>query len=106
MRVAYFDCFAGASGDMILGALIDAGLKVEDLRRELEKLPLTGYEIRVTRAERQGLWGTRVEVLVGHEGVERRLEDVLRLIEESGLDQEVKRTGQRIFSRLAWRDVR
>ena len=41
MRIAFFDCFSGASGDMILGALLDAGLELEDLRRELGKLPIS-----------------------------------------------------------------
>lgn len=101
MRVAYFDCFSGVSGDMILGSLIDAGLKVEDLRGELEKISLTGYEIRVAKVERKGVWGTQVKVLVTNGGIERRLDDILGLIEESDLDEEIKRTGQEIFSRLA-----
>ena len=45
MTIAYFDCFSGIAGDMILGALIDLGVDVTFLKNELKKLPLTGYDI-------------------------------------------------------------
>ncbi|MGA9478101.1 MAG: nickel insertion protein, partial [Desulfobacterales bacterium] len=49
MKIAYFDCFAGASGDMILGALLDAGLTIERLREEISKLHLSHYELDVEK---------------------------------------------------------
>jgi hypothetical protein len=49
MKVAFFDCFAGASGDMIIGSLLDAGLPLELLRTELSKLSLSHYEIGVRK---------------------------------------------------------
>jgi uncharacterized protein (TIGR00299 family) protein len=63
MRIAYFDCFAGVSGDMVLGALLDAGLPVDALREELGKLPLGGYTIEVQKAIRQEFAGTHASVL-------------------------------------------
>lgn len=55
MKVAYFDCFAGASGDMIMGALIDCGVPVSHLKTELEKLDLKGYKIEALKAEKKVL---------------------------------------------------
>ena len=60
MRIAYFDCFSGASGDMILGALVDAGLSLEHLKRELAKLGLSHYEIGARKVVKRGLGGTQM----------------------------------------------
>ena len=57
-RIAYFDCFAGASGDMLLGALVDAGLSVDALGEELAKLELDGYQLVAERIRQHGLTGT------------------------------------------------
>ena len=62
MKTLYFDCFAGASGDMILGALIDAGLSPASLRRELKKLDLPTVHVQVKEVLRGGLSATRVVV--------------------------------------------
>lgn len=64
MTIAYFDCFAGISGDMTLGALIAAGANVETLRRGLETLGLTGWELRVAQVTKRGIAGTSVEICV------------------------------------------
>ena len=66
-RVMYFDCFSGAAGDMVLGALLDAGLPLEALRQALGSLGV-GHELRVTRVLRAGLTATHVEVLGEDEG--------------------------------------
>ena len=55
MKIAYFDCFAGASGDMILGTLLDAGLTIEHLRKEIAKLRLSHYEIDVQKVVKKGI---------------------------------------------------
>src|SRR5690242_17182123 len=63
MRIAYFDCFSGISGELILGALLDAGLSLDTLRAELSKLPLGGYTLDVQKVYRQEIAGTQVTVL-------------------------------------------
>jgi uncharacterized protein (TIGR00299 family) protein len=62
MRIAYFDCFSGASGDMILGALLDAGLKPDLLRRELNKLHLDEFDLRISKTVKSGISATKFEV--------------------------------------------
>lgn len=75
MRIAYFDCFAGASGDMILGALLDAGLKPDLLRGELDKLHLREFGIRVSRTVKSGISATKFDVLLMDGGRPEREED-------------------------------
>ncbi len=57
MKIAYFDCFSGISGDMVLGALVGAGCDLEQLEAHLRQLPLTGWNIAGTRVTRNGLGG-------------------------------------------------
>ena len=64
MRIAYFDCFAGASGDMILGALVDAGLDLDVLKKQLAKLHLTHYDLQVQAVLKKGIGGSQVLVTV------------------------------------------
>lgn len=101
-RVLYFDCAAGAAGDMLLGALVDLGLELEALRAELAKLPLRGYRLEARRVQRSGLASTKVDVLTdGHEHHHRGLHDVLRLIDASGLASPVQQRCAALFRRLA-----
>lgn len=60
--ILYYDCFSGVSGDMNLGAMIDLGVRPEDLERELSKLGIDGYRLEIFRDERKGITGTRVIV--------------------------------------------
>ncbi|MCK4437237.1 nickel pincer cofactor biosynthesis protein LarC [bacterium] len=101
MRIAYFDCFSGISGDMISGALIDAGLKVKVLEEELKKLDLRGYQIKTGKVKKHNLAGRqfRVEVTKGRVG-ERNLSEILSLIQRSRLDEDIKERSQAIFRRL------
>ena len=62
MRIAYVDCFSGASGNMILGALLDAGLELDRLEAGLAKLPVGGYKMEIQPVCRHGLHGTFVDV--------------------------------------------
>ncbi len=101
MKIAYFDCFSGISGNMILGALIDAGLELDELRRELAKLKLAGYRIEAKRVLKRYIAGTLVDVKTQEEGVERHLGDILGIIEGSALPREVKVTCEKIFTKLA-----
>lgn len=101
MKIAYFDPFSGASGDMILGALIDAGLTVADLSTELSKIEIGGYTLRKERAGQHGIHGTRVQVDVSEDVHSRTWADIRALIEESSLAPEVKAAALGIFGRLA-----
>lgn len=67
MKILYYDCFSGISGDMNLGAMIDLGVDKEYLLKELEKLNVHGYKIQITRDERKGITGTKVKVLLEDE---------------------------------------
>ena len=64
MKIAYFDCFSGASGDMILGALLDAGLRLERLKGELAKLQLSHYDLEVRQVLKKGIGGSQAMVLI------------------------------------------
>ena len=101
MKTAYFDCFAGASGDMILGSLLDAGLNVELLKEELKKLNISGYEIHTEKATKKGIAGTKFHVDVTEDQHHRTLKDIKSIIEGSGLPDMVKQKSENIFLRLA-----
>lgn len=102
MKTAYFDCFSGASGDMILGALVDVGMPVEALVDALKTLPADGWDIEARTERRQGVAGTRVEVKTEAEPhAHRRLNDILQMIQESGLNARVQQSAVRVFQRLA-----
>jgi uncharacterized protein (DUF111 family) len=99
--IAYFDCFSGISGNMVLGALLDAGLELERLEAELACLPISGYKLKVETVKRRGIQGTHVEVEVSEHSVERHLHHVEEIITGSGLPDQVKQRGLDIFRRLA-----
>src|SRR3972149_109648 len=102
MKLAYFDWPSGAAGDMILGALVDAGCPLRLLQAELVKVDLHGYDLTASEVRRSGLRGTKVEGGVAPDGhPHRRLPEILALIEKSGLSPRVKGEGARIFRRLA-----
>jgi uncharacterized protein (TIGR00299 family) protein len=101
MRVAYFDCFAGASGDMILGALVDAGLEIDDLRQALVNLPLKDWELTATRIHANGLAATRVTLATHDEAHGRPYAELNSLLSASQLPQDVKETSIRILRRIA-----
>ncbi|MFP5212412.1 MAG: nickel pincer cofactor biosynthesis protein LarC [Acidobacteriota bacterium] len=100
MNIAYFDCFSGISGDMILGALIDSGLPAEALLDEIKKLPVEGYSFKIARERRGSIGGTRVKIEIGHQP-SRTYTDIKRMIEESTLDAPVKEKSLAVFERLA-----
>lgn len=100
-RHAYIDCFAGASGDMLLGALVDAGLSFDTLRDELAKLGLTDYEITCRKVEKHGITATKVDVDAQEGHVHRHLSDIARILEDSDLDQPVRERSLAVFTRLA-----
>ncbi|UCE20497.1 MAG: nickel pincer cofactor biosynthesis protein LarC [Gemmatimonadota bacterium] len=101
MKLAYFDCFSGISGDMILGALVYAGLSLEALRTALSKLPLEGYELSASRTERHGISATKVEVTLTKMEPARHLKEITDIIDESTVSHSSKEAAKRIFRRLA-----
>ena len=104
MRVLYFDCFAGASGDMMLGALVDAGLPLETLKESLRALPLDGWELRAERVVRQGVSATSIVVADQphpHEHHHRGLAEIVGIVDRSTLPPGVKARSKGLFERLA-----
>jgi uncharacterized protein (TIGR00299 family) protein len=102
MRALYFDCFAGASGDMILGALIDAGADVNELQAQLASLGLSGYRISVERVKRSGIAATKFNVTVDEASQpHRHLKDISEIINRSALSELTKRRAVRAFELLA-----
>jgi len=102
MRVAYFDCISGVSGDMLLGALVDAGVALEILTERLRALRLHEFELTAEKVTRGGIAGTKVNVTVTHShDHHRHLDDVLSIIESSDLPTKPKSDAQRVFRRLA-----
>ena len=121
MKILYFDCFSGISGDMTLSALIDLGVDTERLIAELKKLNLDGWEIKVTEVAKQGIGAKQLEVVIDeetpthsskglhffhshghhHPHVHRTMSDIARIIDESGIAEKAKDLAKRIFWRLA-----
>ena len=102
MRIAYFDCFSGVSGDMCLGALVDGGLPLADLAQGLEGLRLQGFSLRSRRVARGALSGTKVDVLIG-KGRDRMvsLQDVRLVLKAAHLPEPVRDRSLSVFERLA-----
>jgi len=101
VKIAFFDPFSGASGDMILGALVDAGLPLNALTSELSKLDLGGYRIRAERTGQHGIHGTRIVVDVTEDVHSRTWTEIRELIANSRLDGAIKDAASDIFRRLA-----
>jgi uncharacterized protein (TIGR00299 family) protein len=106
-RIAYLDCYSGISGDMLLGALLDAGLSIDTLRAELDLLAVEGWTLRAERVTRAGIAATKAHVeLAEAPQPHRRLPDVLALISDSTLDAGDKQRASRVFERLADAEAR
>ena len=103
MKIAYFDCFAGISGDMTLGALLGAGADPERLREALACLGVDGYRIEIGRRTAGYIAATDVRVILAepHRQPHRRLKEILETIRGAGLSERVKQTAAGIFKRLA-----
>jgi uncharacterized protein (DUF111 family) len=127
MKVLYFDCFSGISGDMVIGAFLDCGVEIKYLEQELAKLNVPGYRIAAEKTTRYGISGTLFRVItddnvqphhhhtIGHHGqnhghshdnndtghTHRSYKDIKEIINSSGLDEAVKKTSLAIFARVA-----
>jgi len=106
-EVLYLDLFAGAAGDMLLGALIDLGLPLEVLRAELGKMDLSGYKLEAERQVRVGISGIRLHVRdLAQAQPARHLSHIRRLLEESRLSPAVRARSLAVLERLARAEAR
>jgi len=101
LRTLYFDCAAGASGDMILGALVGAGADPNQLLDQLKLLGVANYQVSFGQVDRCNLSATRATVEIGHEHSHRHLADLLKIINDSNLNNAVKDRASQVFSLLA-----
>jgi uncharacterized protein (TIGR00299 family) protein len=101
MKIAYFDCFSGASGDMILGSMIDAGLSSRRLGEELKKLHLPSIRLNVKKVLKNGISATRVIVEGRETRPHRNLKELLEIVDRSRFGSEVKNKSREIFQRIA-----
>jgi len=121
MKILYYDCFSGISGDMNLGAMIDLGIDEQNLRNELSKLHLSGWNLRISREQRHGITGTKVSVITedtlpveadgishhatahtnDHEASHRQLVNIEKIIHHSSLNINIKTLATKIFRLLA-----
>jgi uncharacterized protein (TIGR00299 family) protein len=120
VRVACFDCFGGASGNMIMGALVDAGLSIDALERELRRLPVEGWTMRAEPVRKRGLGALYLDVEVAgedhhhhHAGsgphehhAHRTLADVLAIVRAAGFPAAVEKTACAIYHRLGEAEAR
>jgi uncharacterized protein (TIGR00299 family) protein len=100
MQIAFFDCFSGASGDMIVGSLLDAGVPLEHLQAELEKLHLPGWGISLGRRVRAGISAADFDVQCEEKSPERGFTEIKAIIESSDLSPTVKASAIAVFRRL------
>ncbi len=108
MRILYYDCFAGISGDMNLGAMIDLGVDAAYLESELQKLNIEGFHLEITKDLRRGISGTKAEVIVENPDNEkhRHLRHVEEIINNSTLSETVKANSLKIFKLIAFAEAK
>lgn len=102
MRALYLDCFAGISGNMLLGGLLDLGLQPDLLRQQLATLPITGYSLDISRVQKRGIDACYVNVQVDQtHQPHRHLSDIVAIIDGSSLTETVRQDCRRVFQALA-----
>src|SRR5580698_715372 len=106
MKLAYFDCFSGISGDMTLGALLDAGCAVEHLHEELSGLQVPGWELTAEKVWKNGMAATYVKVTTEDQSKHRSLGAILDILEKSELAARVRERASAIFRRLGEAEAR
>jgi len=108
MRILYYDCFAGISGDMNLGAMVDLGVDAEYLKNELAKLNIQGFKLKLERATRRGITGTMatIEVKKSWHEKHRHLRHVEEIVNASALSDRVKTLSLKIFQLIAEAEAR
>jgi uncharacterized protein (TIGR00299 family) protein len=105
MKIAYFDCFSGISGDMCLGALVDAGAPLEEMAKRLKCLPVKGYRLTEKKVFRAGVAATKVDVVLSSADASKhaagkRWDDIGKAIRASSLSEDIKQKGLDIFRLL------
>lgn len=108
MRILYYDCFAGISGDMNLGALLDLGVDAAYLEDELKKLNIKGFHLEISKDLRRGISGTKATVVVEDPDNEkhRHLRHVEEIINNSPLSDKVKTNSLKIFNLIAFAEAK
>ncbi len=106
MKLAYFDCFSGISGDMTVGALVDAGVPVEQLREGLRGLQVAGWELTAEKVWKNGMAATYVKVVTEDQSKHRSLSAILEILEKSELAPEVRERAGAIFRKLGEAEAR
>ncbi len=101
MKVIYFDLIGGASGDMILAALIDAGMPAKKLEEMLAGLKLNEFELKTSSINKNGFQATKVDILVGKQPPERHLKEILEVIQNSSLPEAIQDRATKIFQKIA-----
>jgi uncharacterized protein (TIGR00299 family) protein len=101
VRLAYFDCFSGISGDMALGALLHAGAPIEAVLHDLGSLPMEGFRVEAEEAEDHGIWATRVHVKVKPQALVRTYSSIREMLQAADLPAGARLIADRVFHRLA-----
>lgn len=101
MKIAYFDCFAGAAGDMIVAAMLDAGLDAEFLKAQLGTLSIKELNIKLVETKRCGLRALSFSPAAPEQHHHRNLKEITKIITDSRISDQAKRTATAIFDRLA-----
>jgi uncharacterized protein (TIGR00299 family) protein len=99
--IAWFHCFSGIAGDMALGALVDAGADLDEVRALLQRLPVSGWAVEVEETTRNGIAATKVNVLTEETSVVRTAAHITALVEEGRLPDRVRRRAGAVFAALA-----
>ena len=105
MKIAYFDCFSGISGDMCLGAFIDAGVSLKQLKNVLKKIPVSDYTLTSKKVQRSNFISTKVDVIINKKNGKKKFfcgkwSDIEKIIKNSSLHNNIKEKGLKIFRRI------
>jgi uncharacterized protein (TIGR00299 family) protein len=102
MRIAYFDTIAGIAGDMTLGAFLSAGVSLQELRAELQRLGIGGYELEATHVHRSSIAAVQLEVVIADAPhIHRNLAGIRAILDRSSLSERVRRDALAVFTVLA-----
>lgn len=101
MKIIYYDCFSGISGDMNLSAMIDLGVDFDYLKKELSKLPLDNYKLSMRRDIRKGISGTKIDIITDKTNEHKGINDIENIILLSKLSENVKNLSMKMFNKIA-----